>query len=121
MRQRLPGQPGNARKSRTRFRHDGIVTPRHCATHRIYSTAARHRRLLSPALAPQRISQLHRIRLRHVCASLLIASGASDVQVAHRLGHSKIETTKKHLRSPVAQDRGLILDAMNQAVSRLYA
>ena len=32
--------------------------------------------------------------LRHVCASLLIASGASDVQVAHQMGHSKIETTK---------------------------
>src|SRR5262249_2439189 len=32
--------------------------------------------------------------LRHVCASLLIASGASDVQVAHQMGHSKVETTK---------------------------
>src|SRR5215813_588986 len=32
--------------------------------------------------------------LPHVCASLLIASGASDVQVAHQMGHSKIETTK---------------------------
>ena len=58
--------------------------------------------------------------LRHVCASLLIASGASDVQVAHQVGHSKIETTKK-LRPLFAQDRALILDAMNQAVSRLYA
>jgi integrase len=33
-------------------------------------------------------------QLRHVCASLLIASGASDVQVAHQMGHAKIETTK---------------------------
>lgn len=37
--------------------------------------------------------------LRHVCASLLIASGASDVQVAHQVGHSKIETTKKPTRT----------------------
>jgi integrase len=32
--------------------------------------------------------------LRHVCASLLIASGASDMQVARQMGHSKIEATK---------------------------
>lgn len=32
--------------------------------------------------------------LRHVCASLLIASGGSDMQVAHQMGHSKVETTK---------------------------
>ena len=59
--------------------------------------------------------------LRHVCASLLIASGASDVQVAHQMGHSKIETTKNIYGHLFAQDRALILDAMNQAVSRLYA
>ena len=59
--------------------------------------------------------------LRHVCASLLIASGASDVQVAHQMRHSKIETTKNIYGHLFAQDRALILDAMNQAVSRLYA
>jgi len=32
--------------------------------------------------------------LRHVCASLLIASGATDMQVAYQMGHSKVETTK---------------------------
>jgi len=32
--------------------------------------------------------------LRHVRASLLIASGVSDVQVAHQMGRSKIGTTK---------------------------
>ncbi len=58
--------------------------------------------------------------LRHVCASLLIASGASDVQVAHQMGHSKIETTKNIYGHLFAQDRTPILDAMNQAVSRLY-
>jgi len=59
--------------------------------------------------------------LRHVCASLLIASGASDVQVAHQMGHSKIETTKNIYGHLLAQDRATILAAMNQAVSRLYA
>jgi integrase len=57
--------------------------------------------------------------LRHVCASLLIALGASDVQVAHQMGHSKIETTKNIYGHLFAQDRTAILDAMNQAVSRL--
>lgn len=59
--------------------------------------------------------------LRHVCASLLIASGASDMQVAHQMGHSKIETTKNIYGHLFAWDRAAILDAMNQAVSRLYA
>ena len=59
--------------------------------------------------------------LRHVCASLLIASGASDVQVAYQMGHSKIGTTKNSYGHLFAQDRALILDAMNQAVSRLHA
>jgi integrase len=58
--------------------------------------------------------------LRHVCASLLIASGASDVQVAHLMGHSKIETTKNIYGHLFAQDRTAILHAMNQAVSRFY-
>ena len=59
--------------------------------------------------------------LRHVCASLLIASGAADVQVAHQMGHSKIEPTKNIYGHLFAQDRSVILGAMNQAVSRLYA
>jgi len=58
--------------------------------------------------------------LRHVCASLLIASGVSDVQVAHQMGDSKIETTKNICGHLIAQDRTAILDAMNQAVSRLH-
>jgi integrase len=48
--------------------------------------------------------------LRHVCASLLIASGASDVQVANQMGHRKIETTKNIYGHLFAQDRKLILD-----------
>jgi hypothetical protein len=50
-----------------------------------------------------------------------VSSGASDVQVAHQMGHSKIETTKNIYGHLFAQDRALILDTMNQAVSRLYA
>ncbi len=58
--------------------------------------------------------------LRHVCASLLIASGASDMQVAYQMGHSKVETTKNIYGHLFAQDRAFILKAMNQAVGRLY-
>jgi integrase len=57
--------------------------------------------------------------LRHVCASLLIASGATDVQVAAQLGHRKIETTKNIYGHLFAQDRRAILRAMNAAVTRL--
>jgi integrase len=59
--------------------------------------------------------------LRHVCASLLIASGASDMQVARQMGHSKIETTKNIYGHLFAQDQAEILGALNQAVSRLHA
>ena len=58
--------------------------------------------------------------LRHVCASLLIASGASDIQVANQMGHSRIETTKNIYGHLFAQDRASLLNAINQAVSRLY-
>lgn len=58
--------------------------------------------------------------LRHVCASLLIASGATDMQVANQMGHSRIETTKNIYGHLFAQDRASILNAMNQAVTRLY-
>ena len=58
--------------------------------------------------------------LRHVCASFMIASGATDMQVANQMGHSKIETTKNIYGHLFAQDRAFILKAINQAVSRLY-
>src|SRR6201996_1043091 len=58
--------------------------------------------------------------LRHVCASLLIASGATDMQVANQMGHSKIETTKNIYGHLFATDRQAILSAMNRAVTRLY-
>ena len=57
--------------------------------------------------------------LRHVCASLMIASGATDMQVANQMGHSKIETTKNIYGHLFAQDRAFILKAINQAVGRL--
>ena len=37
------------------------------------------------------------------------------------MGHSKVETTKNIYRHLFASDRAEILDAMNHAVSRLYA
>jgi hypothetical protein len=43
------------------------------------------------------------------------------MQVAHQMGHSKIETTKNIYGHLFAQDRASILVALNEAVSRLYA
>jgi len=43
------------------------------------------------------------------------------MQVAHQMGHSKVETTKNIYGHLFAQDRASILDAMNEAVSRLHA
>ena len=48
----------------------------------------------------------------------MIASGATDLQVAHQMGHSKVETTKNIYGHLFAPDRAAILDAMNAAVSR---
>jgi hypothetical protein len=50
----------------------------------------------------------------------MIASGASDMQVANQMGHSKIETTKNIYGHLFTQDRAFILKAINQAVGRLY-
>ncbi|MBT0771257.1 site-specific integrase [Kineosporia sp. J2-2] len=57
--------------------------------------------------------------LRHVCASLLIASGASDLQVAYQMGHRRIETTKNIYGHLFIEDRSALLVAMNAAVGRL--
>ena len=51
---------------------------------------------------------------------LLIASGATDIQVCRQMGHSKVETTKNIYGHLFAQDQASILNAMNQAVTRLY-
>jgi integrase len=58
--------------------------------------------------------------LRHVCVSLLIASGATDMQICVQMGHSKVETTKNIYGHLFAQDRAAILTALNSAVTRLY-
>ena len=42
------------------------------------------------------------------------------MQVANQMGHSRIETTKNIYGHLFAQDRASILQAMNQAVTRLY-
>jgi hypothetical protein len=51
----------------------------------------------------------------------MIASGATDMQVANQMGHSKAETTRNICGRLFAQDRTFILKAINQAVSRLHA
>jgi integrase len=58
--------------------------------------------------------------LRHVCASLLIASGATDMQICNQMGHSRVETTKNIYGHLFDQDRTSLLDALNSAVTRLY-
>lgn len=58
--------------------------------------------------------------LRHVCASLLIASGASDMQICNQMGHSRVETTKNIYGHLFDQDRTSLLKALNSAVTRLY-
>ena len=58
--------------------------------------------------------------LRHVCASLLIASGASDTQICNQMGHSRVETTKNIYGHLFDQDRTSLLEALNSAVTRLY-
>lgn len=55
-----------------------------------------------------------------MCASLLIASGATDMQVTTQMGHRRIETNKNIYGHLFAQDRTAILRAMNEAVGRLY-
>jgi hypothetical protein len=52
--------------------------------------------------------------------AIVLASGASDVQVAHQMGHSKIETTKNiyAICSPRTAPSSW---AHEPAVSRLYA
>ena len=90
-----------------------------------YLGYAMWRRYLALATATRRHTRTAPVKytaheLRHVCASLLIASGATDMQVTNQMGHSKIETTKNIYGHLFAQDRAQILKAMNEAVSRLY-
>ena len=59
--------------------------------------------------------------LRHVCASLLIASGASGYAGRSPDGSQQDRGDQEHLRHLFASDHAEILGAMNQAVSRLYA
>lgn len=58
--------------------------------------------------------------LRHVCASLLIASGASDMEICAQMGHSKVEITKNIYGHMFTQDRTELLKRLNSAVTRLY-
>ena len=53
-------------------------------------------------------------------ASLLIASGATDMKVCRQMGHAKVETTKNIYGHLFAKDQAEILNAMNQAVTRHY-
>lgn len=58
--------------------------------------------------------------LRHVSASLLITSDASDMQICNQMGHSGVETTKNIYGHLFDQDRTSLLEALNSAGTRLY-
>ena len=57
--------------------------------------------------------------LRHVCASLLIASGATDMQVTSQMGHSKIETTKNIYGHLFAQGRRRTASQLHAGLAEL--
>jgi hypothetical protein len=54
-----------------------------------------------------------------ICATLLVASGATDLQICTATGDRKVGTTKNICGRLFAQDRKAILKAMNHAVTRL--
>jgi integrase len=59
--------------------------------------------------------------LRHVCASILIATpGITDVMIANQMGHAKVETVKDIYAHLFALDLDDLLTAMNATVSRLW-
>ena len=114
------GEPGRARSDGRQY---GRLINGDRGGYLGYATWRKYLKLAQcyPAAHPDGIVRYTAHELRHVCASLLIASGASDMQVAHQMGHSKVETTKNIYGHLFAQDRASVLAAMNQAVSRLYA
>lgn len=57
--------------------------------------------------------------LRHVCASLLIAGGATPVQVRDQMGHSRSSVTEQVYRHAWALDRRKLASALSQAVTNV--
>lgn len=59
--------------------------------------------------------------LRHVCASILIATpGITDVMIANQMGHAKVETVKDIYAHLFAINHDDLLAAINATVSRLW-
>jgi integrase len=116
------GRPGFATRARTEGRLYGRLINGERGGYLGYAMWRRYLKLAHGYTAAHKdgIVKYTAHELRHVCASLLIAPGATDMQVTNQMGHSKIETTKNIYGHLFAQDRTFILEAMNQAVSRLY-
>lgn len=60
-------------------------------------------------------------QLRHVAASLLIASGATELDVMNQMGHSSINTTYAIYGHLFEKDRSDLLDRLNRKITGLYA
>ena len=58
--------------------------------------------------------------LRHVAASLVIASGASRMEVQNQIGHRKIETTDNIYGHLFVEDRTALLTKLNSKATQLY-
>ena len=56
--------------------------------------------------------------LRHLCATMLLASGSSLVQIQSWLGHSDITTTRKYLHISL-HDKKIAVKNIEQAMSDL--
>jgi len=59
--------------------------------------------------------------LRHVCASLLIASGADIEVVRQQMGHSTVAVTQNVYRHALKLDRSRLATRISEAVTDLYA
>lgn len=59
--------------------------------------------------------------LRHVCASMLIASGANIETVREQMGHERVSTTQGVYRHALKLDRSKLAGRLSRAVTELYA
>jgi integrase len=65
-----------------------------------YRMAPRHEWLRARQNFPEHMRQMRMHDCRHLCASLLAANGATDIELAAQLGHSTLQMVKRysHLR-----------------------
>lgn len=86
-----------------------------------YYSYATWRRVIADSRerTPEKVYTAH--ELRHVCASILIATpGITDVMIANQMGHAKVETVKDIYAHLFAIEHDDLLTAINATVSRLW-